>query len=81
MLSSRVIKYNIIRRFCHHHDKEIPLNKLNDKLKDKLNLIKLELELNTKIIKNNEKNIVDIQNIVTFMYFFQIITLPFLLFH
>jgi len=71
----RVIKSPIIKRFCHH-SRETNYSRMLDKLND----IQLKTDLTSEKIVKLEKNLVAMENILAFNYFFTVLIIPWSIF-
>ena len=67
----RVIKPQIIKRFCHH-GRDTNFSRMLDKLID----IHVKTDFTAEKIVKLEKDITDIENVLVFNYFFTVIVIP-----
>jgi hypothetical protein len=67
----RIIKPQIIKRFCHH-SRETNFSKAIDKLND----IELKCNYTSDKISKIQQNTTDISNTITYIYILNCITLP-----
>jgi hypothetical protein len=70
----RLIKPQIIKRFCHHG----PTN--FGKVMDNLNNIQIKTDLTAEKIVKLEKNIIDMEKAVVFSFFFNAVLIPWTIF-
>lgn len=80
IIKSKIIKPNIIKKYCHSHSKTVFNQTIDNKCVEKINNIEMKVDNTFVKISILQKQLIETQNLLSYLYIINIIGFPIMFF-